>query len=286
MSSGTADFLYNSERLAAASTGTILTTITLGGGATGWSAAKDGDTGDAFITNLNSGGTATGDASTTLGLVYTANGGAGERSVTINITPTGAGGSTGVVFPLVLTQLGTDPTIAVGIVTDGSGAVITPTGTNYSVSSSAQTLTVSIELTAPAVGVSETGSAGSFLTSVTKETGPLRYEIVFGENTTTASRDVTLTFEGLNTTSTSFGTPITTSITITQEVAPPTITVGSVTDAGNTVIAPTGTTYSVLSSAQTLTVPITLAGSAVGVDYAPKTGTFLTSVTKETSPVY
>ena len=66
-------------------------TITLGGSATGWEAAKDGDTGDAFITSLNSGGTATGDASTTLDLVYTANGGAGERSVTINIYADGYG---------------------------------------------------------------------------------------------------------------------------------------------------------------------------------------------------
>ena len=39
-----------------------------------------------------------------------------------------------------------------------------------------------------------------------------------------------------------------------------------------------------LSSAQTLTVPITLTGTAVNVDYAPQTGTFLTSVTEQSSP--
>ena len=59
-------------------------------------------------------------------------------------------------------------------------AVITPTGTNYSVSSSAQTLTVPITLTGAAVNVSFSPLVSStFLTSVTKETGPLRYEIVF-----------------------------------------------------------------------------------------------------------
>ena len=281
VSSGTEDFLYHTERLVAGATGTISTTITLGGSATGWEAAKDGDTGDAFITSLNSGGTATGGSSTALDLVYTANGGAGERSVTINITPTGTGGSTGVVFPFVLTQLGTAATIAVGIVTDGSGAPITPTGTNnYSVSSTAQTLTVSIELTGAAVNVSHTTTTGDFFT-VAKKESPLRYEIAFEANTTAVERDVTLTFEGLNASSTSFGTPITTAITLTQAEDPTTIRVGSVTDAGSTVIAPTGTTYSIPATVQTLTVPIELTGAAVSVSHTATTGDFFTVAKKE-----
>ena len=117
------------EKLAAASTGTILATITLGGGATGWETAKEGDTGDVFLTSF----TASGVGATVLEIAYNANGDALERSATIKITPTGAGGATGAVFSLVITQLGTDPTITVGVVTDVDGATITPTGTTYSV---------------------------------------------------------------------------------------------------------------------------------------------------------
>ena len=61
-----------------------------------------------------------------------------------------------------------------------------------------------------------------------------------------------------------------------------TIMVGSVTDADNTVITPTGMNYAVPSTAQTLTVPINLTGTGcecLGL-LAPKTGTFLTSVTE------
>ena len=104
------DFLYATEKLAAASTGTITATITLGGGATGWEAAKDGDTGNVFITSFT-------DNSGVLEIVYSANVGVDERSATINITPTGAGGAKGAVFPLVITQAGA-PTITVGSVRD------------------------------------------------------------------------------------------------------------------------------------------------------------------------
>ena len=90
------------EKLAAASTGTITATITLGGGATGWEVAKDGDTGNAFITSF----TDNRGSSTVLAIAYSANTTAVERSATINITPTGAGSATGPVFALVLTQLG------------------------------------------------------------------------------------------------------------------------------------------------------------------------------------
>ena len=273
------DFLYATEKLAAASTGIISATIALGGGATGWETAKDGDTGNVFITSFtdNSG------SSAVLEIAYSVNGGVDERSATINITPTGADGTKGAVFPLVITQAGA-PTITVGSVTDGGSSMITPTGTNYSVSSSAQTLTVPINLMGSAENVSYTASVGSFLTSVTKKTGPLRYEIVYDANAG-VQRAVTLTFEAQDGSSNSFSPAVTTAITITQAAGPPAITVGSVTDAGNTVIMPTGANYSVSSSAQTLTVPIELTGAAENVDYAPQTGTFLTSVTKKTGPL-
>ena len=186
---------------------------------------------------------------------------------------------------ITITQLAAAvPTITVGSVTDGDGTTITPTGTTYSVSSSAQTLTVPITLAGAAENVDYAPQTGTFLTSVTKETGPLRYVIVFDENPG-VERSVTLTFEGLDGSDVSFGTPVTTKITITQAAAVPTITVGSVTDGDGTTITPTGTTYSVSATAQTLTVPIELTVPAVNVDYAPQTGTFLTSVTKETGPL-
>ena len=61
------------EKLAAASTGTLTATITLGDGATAWTAAKDGDTGDAFITSFTP---ASGDGTTNnvLTIAYSANG--------------------------------------------------------------------------------------------------------------------------------------------------------------------------------------------------------------------
>ena len=40
------------EKLAAGCTGIISATITLGGGATGWESAKDGDTGNEFLTSF------------------------------------------------------------------------------------------------------------------------------------------------------------------------------------------------------------------------------------------
>ena len=256
------NFDPTTEKLAAASTGTLTATITLGGGATGWAAAKDGDTGDVFITSF----TASGGGATALEIAYSANADALERSATINITPTGAGGARGTVFALVLTQLGTAATITVGSVTDGGGATLTPTGTTYSVSSSAQTLTVPINLTAPAENVSYTPNTGTFLTVTALSPPSVGYEIEFGANTG-VQREVTLTFEALDGSSGSFTIPVTTAITITQAAGPPAITVGIVTDGNGATLTPTGTNYAVSSSAQTLTVPITLAGAAENVSY-------------------
>ena len=270
----------------AASTGRIAATLTLGGGATGWTATKSNDDSDAFITNF----TASGGGTTVLDIDYSANAGTTERSATINITPTGAGSATGTVFSLVITQLGTAATITVGSVTDADDTTITPTGTTYEVDASAQTLTVPIELTAPAVNVSYTSVpdlASSFLTSVTLQTSPLRYEIVYDANAG-AERSVTLTFEALDGSDASFVPPVTTEITITQAEAIPTITVGEVTDADDTTITPTGTNYEVDASAQTLTVPIELTAPAVNVSYTSVpdlASSFLTSVTLQTSPL-
>ena len=281
-SASAVDFAHATEKLAAASTGTILATITLGGSATGWEAAKDGDVGDAFIESVtdNSG------TSAVLEIVYKANTNALARSVTINITPTGVGGVKGVAFGLALTQLGTAPTITVGVVEDASNTVIAPVGTTYSIPATAQTLTIPIELTVPAVNVSHVASAGTFFT-VAQKTSPLRYEVVFEANTTAVSRDVTLTFEGLDASSNSFGTPLTTAITITQAATAataPTITVGTVTDDGGSTITPTGTNYSVASTAQTLTIPIELTGTAVNASHTASAGTFFT-VAQKTAPL-
>ena len=265
----------------AGGTGTITATITLGGGAEGWTATKSDDDTDAFISDF----TASGDRDNlTLTITYNANTGVG-RTATLTLTTTGGTGAAATAA-LVLTQLAAAaPTITVGGVTDDGGATITPTGTNYEVSSSAQILTVPIELTAPAVNVDYSPKTGTFLTSVTEQSSPLRYEIVFGENTG-GERSVTLTFEGLDGSDASFSTPVTTEITITQlAAAVATITVGDVTDDGGATITPTGTNYAVSSSAQTLTVPIELTAPAVNVDYSPKTGTFLTSVTEQSSPL-
>ena len=184
---------------------------------------------------------------------------------------------------ITITQAAGPPTITVGIVTNGGGSTITPAGTNYAVSSSAQTLTVPITLTGTAENVSYTPQTGTFLTVTALSPPSIGYEIVFGANTGLL-RDVTLTFEALDGSSASFGTPVTTEITITQAAGDPTITVGIVTDGDGSTITPTGTNYAVSSSAQTLTVPITLTGTAENVDYFPQTGTFLTSVTALSPP--
>ena len=96
------NFDITTEKLAAASTGIISATITLGGGATGWETAKDGDTGNVFITSFTDNSV----SSAVLEIAYSVNGGVDERSATINITPTGADGTKGAVFPLVLRQAG------------------------------------------------------------------------------------------------------------------------------------------------------------------------------------
>ena len=80
-----------------------------------------------------------------------------------------------------------------------------------------------------AENVSYTASVGSFLGSVTKKTGPLRYEIVFGENTG-LQRAVTLTFEALDGSSSPFTTSVNAKITITQLAAAPTIAVVTTTN--------------------------------------------------------
>ena len=119
-SAAAVDFDPTTEKLAAASTGTLTATITLGGGATAWTAAKDGDTGDAFITSFTP---ASGDGTTNnvLTIAYSANTTDSERSATINITPADADGTTGSVFALVLTQFAV-PTIAVVTTTNTVGS--------------------------------------------------------------------------------------------------------------------------------------------------------------------
>ena len=239
----------------AGGTGTITATITLGGGAEGWTATKSDDDSDAFISDF----TASGDRDNlTLTITYNANTGVG-RTATLTIATTGGTGVSATAA-LVLTQLAAAaPTITVGDVTDADDmATITPTGTNnYSVSSTAQTLTVPIELTAPAVNVDYSPKTGTFLTSVTEQSSPLRYAIVFGENTG-VQRAVTLTFEGLDGSDASFTPAVTTEITITQLGAAPTIDVStSVSDLTMIPASPTGATG-------TITATITLGGGAEG----------------------
>ena len=237
----------------AGGTGTITGTITLGGGAEGWTATKSDDDSDAFISDF----TSSGDRDNlTLTITYNANTGVG-RTATLTLTTVGGTGVSATA-DLVLTQLAAAvATIRVGDVTDDGGATIMPTGTNYEVSSSAQTLTVPIELTAPAVNVDYSPKTGTFLTSVTEQSSPLGYEIVFGENTG-VQRAVTLTFEGLDGSDDSFSTPVTTEITITQLGAAPTIDVStSVSDLTMIPASPAGGTG-------TITATITLGGGAEG----------------------
>ena len=78
----------SADNLAAGTTGSVVATITLGSDLTGWTAAKEGDTGDAFITSF----TATGGTTTPLVIAYSVNTGV-LRSATINITPTGSSGA-------------------------------------------------------------------------------------------------------------------------------------------------------------------------------------------------
>ena len=88
-------------------------------------------------------------------------------------------------------------------------------------------------------------------------------------------RDVTLTFSALDGSSNPLPSA-TTEIMITQEAGPPTLTVGSVTTTGVETITQTGAIYAISSSAQTLTVPITLMSTAERVSYSASDGTFFT----------
>ena len=265
------------------STGTITATITLGGGAEGFTVAKSGDDSDAFIESFTP---ASGDRTNkTLTITYKENTGVG-RSATLTLTTTGGTG-TAATEDLLLTQLGAAPTITVGSVTDADDTLITPTGTNYAVSSSAQTLTVPITLTGTAVNLDYSPKTGTFLTSVTEQSSPLRYEIVFGANTG-AERSVTLTFEGLDGSDASFTPAVTTEITITQlGAAGAGLSVTGVTTT-NTVGSASAVNFDpateklAAASAGTITATITLGGGATGWEAAKDGDTgnaFITSFT-------
>ena len=104
----------------ASPTGTITATITLGGSATDWMAAKSGDLTNAFSFLPGSGD----ETNNRLTITYNANTGV-EREVTINLTPTDADGNAGTVVPLTITQLGGPPTID-GISTDAPDNTMIP----------------------------------------------------------------------------------------------------------------------------------------------------------------
>ena len=267
------------EKLAAGSGGKIESTITLGGGATGWEAAKDGDTGNVFITSFtdNSG------TSTVLVISYSANADAVERSATINITPTGSGGAKGIVFALVLTQVGATvvaPTVTAVTTTNrvGSAAAVNfdPT-TEKLAAASTGTISATITLGGGATGweAAKDGDTGNaFITSFTDNSGTSTVlEIAYSANADVLERSATI---NITPTGSGGATGAVFALVLTQLGTSATITVGSVTDADDTVITPTGTTYSVPATAQTLTVPITLTGTAENVSHTATTGDFFT----------
>ena len=254
-------------------TGTITATIDLGGGATGWTATKGGDDSNAFIASFTPMGNRTNN---TLTITYNENVGL-ERSVTLTISTVGG---TGVVeAPLELTQLGAAPTISLSTAAVDYAMISSiPLG-----GGSSATITQTVTLGGGAEGwaVRKDGDDGdTFITNFTEEGNRTSntLTITYSRNTG-VERTATLTI------STEGGTGVAEEVLeLTQLAAPPTLTVGRVTEDGGFTVPPTGMTYAVLSLAQRLTVPITLAGAAERVSYTTSGGTFLTSVTPLSPP--
>ena len=195
VASNTVDYFHFTEKLPVDATGTITATISLGSTATGWTAAKDGDVGNTFITSF----TGSGSGSTSMVISYSANTGGTERSATINITPTGASSTTGAVFALALTQLGTPSTItgitATNTVGSGSPVSFDPSAQDLAADATG-TLSVTIALGGAATGwtAAKVGDrSNEFITDFTASGGSSTLlEIAYSSNTGVTERSVTI----------------------------------------------------------------------------------------------
>ena len=199
----------------------------LGCGVTGWTSAITYEPENADFITLSSTGSTTQTGAITIMATPTENTGV-ERTATITLTTTGSTGTA----DITITQAAGPPTL-------------TLSRTTASVDAMEQTLTVGVTLggSAESWGVTETDDE-NFIT--TSEVGDDSLRITISKNSSTASREATLTF----TTTGGTGTVMET-LVITQAVGPPTLTLSR-------------TTASVDAMEQTLTVGVTLGGSAEG----------------------
>ena len=211
----------------------------VGCGVTGWTSKI---TGDDFIM-LSSTGSTTQTGAITIMAAPTENMGAARTATIILMT------SDGTEADITLTQAAGPPTL-------------TLSRTTTSVDATAQTITVGVTLGGSAEGwkVTETDDE-NFIT--TSKVGDDSLQIAILENSSTASREATLTF------TTTGGTGETTQTLVITQLASgaklPTITLS-----GPGITEPSGSetsyTVDVDSTAQTLTVDVTLGGSAEGWD--------------------
>ena len=130
-------------------TGTISVNVALFGSATGWRFVRSDDPAGF----LSWSGTSGVGGTNVLQITYQENTGAISREGSITLETTGGVGTPQDTV-LTITQGFGPPMIRVGIVTDAGNTEITPSGTNYVVSSSTQRLTVPITLTGTAERVS------------------------------------------------------------------------------------------------------------------------------------
>ena len=208
---------------------TLTVGVTLGGSAESWDVTvTDND----FIGTLK-----VGDDS--LRITISENSSTASREATLTFTTAGAVPQT-----LVITQAVGPPTLTLSS-TDVTLSMGEDNNDTAQVDATAQTLTVGVTLGGSAEGwkVTETDDDENFIT--TSKVGDDSLRITILENSSTASREATLTF------TTAGAVPQT--LVITQAVGPPTLTLSR-------------TTANVDAMAQMLTVGVTLGGSAESWD--------------------
>ena len=224
-----------------AAAGNVSSTITIEGGATGWSAAAettDPPSGASFITFGASPGTttATGGDGASLQINYAANEATSSRTATITITTTGEDNPATTTIMLTQTGIHTVSASRSTYDTTAVGGNVTPTIT---IGGSAMGWRATRPNEASFI------SFGRGLEPTARGTGTEELIINFAENESTDSRMATITI-----TTTGDGSPVTTTITLTQ--------------AGAHAVSVSRSSYDTTTAGGSVTPTITIDGGATG----------------------
>ena len=220
---------------------TVSITVDPGGGATGWTSTN---TGSSFI-SLNS-TRSTSTSTTTVTATISRNSSTSSRSGTITFTSTGSGPS--ISRTITITQAIPPHTLSVSS---------TPSATNGSinVTSSLDTVSISVDPGGGATGWTSTNTGSSFISlsdSSSSSTSATTVTATISGNSSTSSRSGTITF-----TSTGSGSSISRTITITQASPPHTLSVSSFPSSTNDSI-------NINSSSRDVRITVDPGGGATG----------------------